>query len=305
MQAYFSQFEHKINILLREGKIQEAYSLCLQKNKEHPNSKDLMKLRKRVEEEIKRHNQEIIEEKMEKIHELENSQKFAEVLRELKPLLKADPDNKKLQKLYKKNKEKYLNTLKDLQQNFNKQQRSILKDLLEKNPAGFIEHIYELEKNNPDNPDIHELCREFRGLYIENKLEEKKELIYSDKFEDITHLLNDLRKIDYENPKLQEIEYLVNKRKRVNQIEEKKEYIYRGEVHLSRLIRMKKYDMAIILANEILEIDKKNKKVQKALKKAEDKYFKISSKGVIEKILKSLPALKKEYKSDKDSYTKL
>ena len=101
------------------------------------------------------------------------------------------------------------------------------------------------------------------------------------------------------------IEDSVKRRQYGSQVEEAGEFTYQGVQHLDVLMKLKKYDKAIIVAEEIVEFDKENKKIGKILKQAKSKFFAQSRDDSIQKMKSDQKKLKEEYLKDKSKFIKL
>jgi len=302
---FLEQLEQNLNGLIAEKKFKSAYEKCINILKENPEDKRFIKLKKRIEEEVEDSNKKIIKEKLEEIAPLWKDNKYVEILKELQELLKLSPKNTKLLDLYKKAQTAYIKEVKLLQDKFDKEQNKKLGKLLESDESKLLDELFYLEKNNPGNSHILELTKKFRTKLIENKIKEKSDLIYSDKYDSIQNFINQLRKIDKQSEIVDKLEHSTKKRELGTQFEEKTEFVYKGEQHLNNLMRLKKYDKAIKVAEELLSVDQNNKKVSKTLKKAEQKFFAQTKNETIESINKEKDKLKSEYEKDKKSFTKI
>ena len=303
--AYFEQAEQNIEILISEGKFKEAYEKCKRHLLQFPDENIFQKLKEKIEEKVQEKNEKVIDEKINEVKSLWKENNYVGILNKLKPLLKIDPENSRLRKLISKAQEEYKVKVEKLQKEFGKTQVEKLSKLLEEDGKLLLEELFLLEKNNPGNRQILRLTSDFRNKLIRKKIKEKSDLIRSEKYDDIENFISQLRKIDKKNSQIEKLEKSVKLQKHDTQLDEKSEYLYKSHTHLDTLMRLKKFDKAIIVANEILEVDENNEKILKTLKKAENLYFKSTKKTSIESIGKSLQNLSKEYKKDKTQFVKI
>lgn len=302
---YFEQIEQKIQILLSDKKYKEAYKLCIDFLNKFPEEKVFIKLKKKIEEEAFEKNLEIIDEKIDSIEKLWNEKKYSEILKTLQPLLKLAPDYKKLQKEISKAQELYQGQVKELQKNYLKVQREKFEKLLNEKSDWITQEFIHLERNSFEDQNLATLIAEYKEKYIQKKLHEKSELLKSDKFEAIYNLLAELKKIDPESLSLKKIEEEIKNQQHGSQIEETKEFVFSGENHLATLMKLKKYDKAIKVAEEIMETDKNNKRVAKILKEANSKFYAQSKDSVAEMITENQKNLDIEFQQNKDNFTKI
>lgn len=299
---YFAQNEQKINSLIGSKKYSEAYNFCKQLLLRFPEEKRILKLKSRIEKEVEAENEKVVEEKLDAIKPLFKSENYTEILKTLKDLLNFAPNNGKIKKLYLETQEKYQKKVEELQQDFIKTQSNRLNDLLAKAPNILLESLFELEKENPGNKTVLDLTANFRDKLISKKITEKEELIYSDKYQDIQNLIEQLKKIDEKNSRIQELEKLIHARQHQTQITQKGEFIYAGEKHLETLMKLKKYDKALKAAEELLSVQTNNQKVRKIFKAAEIKYLKLLHSQTVDTIVKNKESLKSEYSQSPDKF---
>lgn len=303
--AYFEQIEQKINHLLSEKKYAAAYSLCKEFLLKYPDEKFFFKLKKRVEDEIRDENQRIIKEKLNELQSLWDGEKYEEILKILKELLRLDPTNGKVKSWYKKTANAYQEKLSHLTSQFTKQQSEKLNQLLQKDPDHLLDELFYIERNNAKNIEVLRMTNSFRDKLITKKISAKQDLLKSEKYDSINNFIEDLKRIDPSNNQIKKLQDEILKRKSKSQSSEKISYIYKSEKQLKTLMKFKKYDKAIKAAQEILSIDQNNEKVQKILKKAENKFFKKSRETTIDSIIANLNQLKEQYKKDKSKFIKL
>ena len=93
---YLAQEEQKINGLIGSKRYSEAYNACKQLLLRFPEEKDLLKIKKRIENEVAEENEKIIEEKLNSLKPLWKSNSYADILKTLKELLALSPNNSKI-----------------------------------------------------------------------------------------------------------------------------------------------------------------------------------------------------------------
>lgn len=221
------------------------------------------------------------------------------------PLLKTAPNNEKLKRKIEKAQKLYTKKINRLEEEFIEKQEKKLKELIDKDPQQFIKELLSLEQENPGNIKVKELTQNFKEEIIDKKIARMKELLQSNKYSDIQNLISQLKKIDPENEKIIEIEEDLKRRKYGTQMENLGNYIYKGEQHLKTLMKLKKYEKAIIVANEILHLDTKNKNTEKTLKKAQAKSYITTREEMIKIISESNAKLAIDYRADKSTFIKI
>lgn len=303
--AYLIQVEQKIQSLISNKKYREAYNLCVTTLNQYPKQKVFEKLKEKIEDEVEEANKIVVEKKMDEVKKLWKEEKYSEILTILKDLQRISPDNRKVEKKYRKAQDAYLEKIKQLQIDFERKQNERLDKILNETPELLGDELFSLETNNPSNPNVKNLVNKFKDKLIAKLINEKKELLKSNKFDAIGNFLDELRKIETNNPLIIKLGEEINQRKYESEITQQSEFIYGGSKHLDTLMKLEKFDKAIIVAKEILAIDPNNKEAEKILQNAERKLYKQSRNLSIDNIYSSMQELKDEYLKDKSKFIKL
>lgn len=303
--AYFAQAEKNIHALINEKKYKEAYLKCKKYLQKFPDEGGFEKLMVKIEKLIIKENEKVIDRKIDETNKLWKKEEYRHILEILEPLLKLNRDNDKLKKKIVEAQEAYKEQVQKEAKEFENDQRKKFNKLFKKDEAELEEELFALERNNPGNDLAKRIAFEYRDKIIEKKINEKSDLIFSDKYDSITNLIIQLKRIDKKNPRILEIETAIKKRKAGTQMSEKGEYVYRGEKHLDTLMRLGKYDKASQVAREILEVDRGNKKVRSILINAEKKLFKQTQAAAVIAIKANYKKLKEAYKKDKTKFVKI
>ncbi len=302
---FFAQVKSNIIHLLSEKKFSEAYSKCNEILNKYPDNKDFYDLKERIESEVEKRNLQALEDKLKELKSLWKEEKFTEIIAELRNLRKTMPNNKKLENELKKAQEAYREQVLKLQKKFLKKQRENLEEILRTSPEKLPKVLFQLQKNNLENKEILSLTKEYQEKIIDKKLSEKSQLLGSEKFRDIEHLIEDLKKIDPTSDKLKKLEQKLRSEKVSKQGEEKKEYVYKGKQNLETLIKLHKYDKAIKAAEEILEVNPQDSSTKKALEKAKSLYYIQTRDLTIKEIDQEKQNLKNSYKKNKEDFIRI
>jgi len=302
---YFKQVEQKINYLIADKKLSEAFKLVNSMIKKFPEEKLFYDIRKKVIFEIESHNNKIVEEKMKEVKPLWKKKSYAEILKKLKPLLKITPSSERLKKDIIKAQERYQEEVNRLRQDFKNKQTVRLTKLMDEDEKTFLQELFELERANPGNKDVLSLTKHFRDRLIQRKIKERQDLIYSDKYDAIENFLVQLRKIDEKSERISKLQRDLYNRKRGSIMEEKSEFVFNALTHLNTLMRLKKYDKALQVSKEIIEVDKTNQDALKAYKKAKNKLYHQTRGLSIEAIQKDKPKIEADYQKDPTKFKKI
>jgi len=304
-EAYFQQIEKNLHLLVAEKKYEEAYNTLNGLMNKYPDEPLLKSMKKEIETRVEDQNKEIINEKIKKIEPLWKQKDYAKILGELTPMRQICPDHGKLNKLIDKAQIKYQKEVQKLQKDYLKNQKKRLEEIHKQTPGMLLDELFNLEKQNVGNEMILELTHTYREKIIIQKIKEKEELLFSDKYGAIENFITQLKKINDKSPQISKLEKMTKGRQYGTQMEEKKEFVYKAKAHLDTLMKLKKYDKAIKTAKEILELNPDNLQIAKVLKKAKEELFYQNRDTAADNIEKSLPALKAEYKKDKSKFVKL
>jgi len=302
---YSTQIESNILSLLNGGNFAAAYTKVNDLISLYPDNEKLFELKREIERRVEIQNRAVIEQKLAAIKPLWDKPDYAEILRELKAILDFAPNHEKVKKLYLKAQNEYRAQVEKLQKKFEKEKASLFDDLLKSDPERLLDELNILEQGNPGNPKVHQFIKKYRRAIIIKKIADKHELLNSDKFREIKEFLDILKKIDRNCPEIAEVESHVKIHTRSEHLEEKKEYIYKGKEYLDTLLKLKKYDKAIHVAEEILELDPGNGFAAAALKTARHKFFHENQGNAIDQIAKNAPLIQAEYSSTPSNFLRI
>lgn len=305
-EAFFRQIRRNIESLIVEGNLTEAYIRCKEILEKHPNQKGIIDLKKEVEEKMVAENREIIKTGIKEVKSLSNKNNKEQALKKLKELLDLSPNNENLKRLYLKIQKRYKNELDKARKVFLNHKTEELQKLMDiDDMTKLLQVLQTLSREYQENKEIQALAKSYREKIVEKEIRKKEELLSSTKFDDIDGFLNDLKKIDESSSAIKNVEAYIRKRKMGNQVENVEEFIFSSEDNLITLMKLKKYEEAVIVANEILKTSPENNNVKRILKKAKRKAFFLNQKEAVRRILQRLPALKAEYKKNKANFIRI
>ncbi len=302
MDAYFEQFSRNVNQVLADKDYKKAYKLCEEMALRFPGNSDVTAIKSRIVNEVRIENERVIESKLETFDELWDQKNYAEIIKQVQKLLKLDPTNKKLKKWNTKAQAAYKSQLDELQKDFYSKKEQDFETLLKNSPHLLVDALFNFDLSNPGNITVRKMTEKFRDKLIEKKIKEREDLIYSDKFEAIGNFIHELRNIDEKNPRIKDLEGMLKMWEHSDQQEQRSEFIYKGETHLETLMKLHKYDKAIKVAEEILEVDPSLTKVRKLLEKAQGKFFVQTREMTIGRIEADLPSAKVAYDQGRDDF---
>lgn len=302
---YIKQLAIKADSFLAERNYKKAYEIYQLLAEKFPMSREVFKIKEKIDKEVKRENEIKIKLKLKELKPYWKEKKYEQIIRQLKPYLVIAKDDKELINEYLKAQTKYKEQIETNQKNFKKEQIKKLSILVKTDEKAFFMELYQLEKNNPGNRFIKNLVSDFRNQYIHDKLNNNKELFESDKFDVIEKVINNLKTVNKRNARLLELEQEVKNRKFISQTTSKDESIYEGMTNLRTLIKLRKYSKALKAAKEIIRADNKNKEALKILKIAEKGFNKQIREQTINLIISKIPEIKEDYRNNRKNYIKI
>ncbi len=302
---YIKQLEKQIISLLTEKNYKKAYEKYQILAEKFPMSREVYKIREKIDNEISNENKDKIERKLKSLKQLWKENNYSQIIKELKPFFEIGKNNKKFIETYQKAQDLYRKTIENNQKNFRKNQDKKLAILLKNDAKEFLMELFQLEKNNPGNTFIRNLVKDYRSRYIQREIGRYKHLIAEEKFEVLDKIITGLKKVDRKNYELILFEKEVKNYRYTDQKGDKQESIYEGVNNLKTLIKIKKYAKAVKAANEIIRADKENKEAQSLLKKSEIGLSKQTREQTINLILEKNIETKLAYMKNKKSFIKI
>ncbi len=304
--AFFRQIRRNLEALMVEGRLAEAYSKGKEILQKYPDQKPIHDLMVDISKRMMSVNQQQVKDGVKEVKALNKSGDLVGALRKLKELITLSPQDSKLKRLYLKIQKTYKEKIDKQARNFMEQKSKEINELYEKGDMTMLlMRLQELAREYKDNKQMITLIRSYREKIIEQEVIKKKELINSTKFEDIRGFIKDLKKVDETSKTVKNLENYISRRQMGNQVENIEEFVFASEDSLTTLMKLKKFEEAVIVANEILKTNPANKKVLRVLKKAKRKAFFKNQKEVARKIKLSLPKLKQEYKKNKADFVRI
>ncbi|MFA6991696.1 MAG: hypothetical protein WC269_00215 [Candidatus Gracilibacteria bacterium] len=301
---YLTQLESKIRQMISMRFYKDAYDLCKKVLEKLPENRVFLDLKKEIENEVREENIKIVDKKIKEMKILLKEERYDDILHELRPVLETAPTKKliefyrKVQNLYKDKREKEkLEKFKKLHNNF--------ESLLKNDQNKLLDSIFTIEKNSIGNMEIQNMVKKYKKEIINRKISENMDLINSDKYKEIVNFLQQLKRIDPLSADVRRIERKIKIHVMNKQEGDRKETIYKGINYMENLIKMKKYDKALKIGDELLDMDKNNSMVKKLIKKADGNLYKQTKTESIKSIILSQKELDSEYSKDKIKFVEI
>ncbi len=305
MDPFFEQLKQNILALVSSGKAKDAYSRAKQLLAQYPDDEDVRRIYREVAEVIGDENERLVEKALPALEASFDTGDYAKVLSEAGRLLKFAPKHGDLKDLFFKAQRAYAEKLEHSVDLMEARHRQRFEELLANSPESLNEELFSLDMANPNNDVLHKLTSEFRDRLIEKLIKEKEELIYSDKFEAFEHFLSELRRIDPKSKRVMDLERLMKAGQGEMMQEDRLEFLYRGQQHLKTLLRLKKFDKAMKVAEEILVADPKASYAKRGLSEAKRKLYGESRAAAVDLVIAEREALKKSFQAEPQSFLRV
>jgi len=305
-EAYFHQLRRNIETLVAEGKLTEAFNQCNEVLQKHPDQEVFVDFKKTVAKKMLEKNKEKVKEGLKEVKTLRKNDRTEEALRKIKSLLELSPNNEKLKRLYLKVQKKYKRKLEETEGKFLEQKKKTFQDLVKKDQiTQLLKELDTTESEYLGDKNIMTLVQSTREAVIQAAIAKKKELLNSTKFDDIRNFIQDLKNINKKSPIIKKLEDGIKRKQMGENIWNMEEFIYTGEHNLETLMKLGKYEEALVVSKELLKTDPENKEVKKIYKKARRKAFFQNRKETIKNIKEKLPSLKAEYQKNKENFVSI
>ena len=303
--VFLEQSIRNISILISEGKYKDAFGKLSVLMQSYPNNSQLHALKRKIQQEVLIENNKLIERELPKVKDLVRSQDFAKALNQLRDLKKYNPAHKELLKLLTKVQVKYIEESEKQKKIFMKSKLNYFNKILLERPNDLLDELYVFNSNNVGNKVAMQISNKMRDKLIEKLIDDQKDLLYSDKFDAIKNFMSRLKAIDPDNSRIKELEPLLLDWKLLHQTDKKREFLYKGLNHLETLMKLKKYDKALKVSTELLDLEPESKKLKNAVKKAESHLFSQTRSESAELIKSAQKKLKEELRSNPKSFIQI
>ncbi len=273
IQDIFNQYLERAELALTDGKLKDAYTLCMKVLENDPENSRALELKRRIESTIENYNIHSVDEKLEALKPLWEKGEYDKIIKELTELYRYAPHYEKLESALAQAQAMY----RGLYTNQESEKKTTYKSQLDQlfTEKKYIELIEAMQKNSraaAQDTDVRNLHADYRRKIIQEKIQEKKSLFESEKYEDIVNFLYQLQEIDKNSELI--IDLLRDYRKKLldSQIDDKQEFILRASENAKTLYQVGKYEKAMQVAEEILHMDPKNVFANSIYKKAKSTF---------------------------------
>lgn len=305
-EAFELQLKKNIEALVANERFSEAFEECVQILRKSPGNTLFTELKKDIEDRMFEINKEKIKDGIREAEKFYKSKDTVNALKKTRDMLLLAPNDSTLIKMYAKYQDKYREELQAVEQTFVQKKSEEFKKLLDAQSYSIlIQEIDSLVSEHSANKPIMGLVDRTRDTLIAQEIKEKKELLSSTKFDEIFDFITTLKNIKNNSMVVLKLEAEMKRRKAGSTMRTIGDFVYAGENDLETLIKLGKYNEAVQVATELLQVNPGNVKVKKFFAKAKKKAFIFNRDEAIEAVKKTLPALEAEYKANKSAFVTL
>jgi len=305
-QETFNATLQQIKEMIDQGQWLDAHRSCIEVLRFDPENIKVIRLKNKIEKKVRKINIEAIKSDMKQLMPLWKAKNYPALMENIRLLAPYIDEYKPLKKFALAVEKEYQNfVLAEQEKNYH-QDIGTIKDLIGKKQ--FQEGIRLAEKLRIQKmhlPEVYKLISDLRKKWVDYEIECKRALLNTDKWEDIILFYQGLLRIDGKSAKIKNLIEKAKKHSQMKRIEEKRDYIYSGLEKIKTLFQLKKYESAMIAANEIIMVDPENKKAGEYADKAKIKVARLIDKELIQQMKSSIKKNKQDYRLDKKNYIKL
>lgn len=296
----------QIKLFISEEKLQEAYRACLEILRYDPENIHVIRLKNKIEKKVKKINRKSVKADLAKLKPLWREKKYEELFMNLKKLESFLPDYPHLKTILLRAKKRYDKQFNHRQKRFYHDEiKRIYQLIIDKKFQDAILVNEKLQTLKIHGEALKKLLLYTRQKWIDDELEQNKILLQGEKYEDMLLFLQKLLKIDPNNLRLRHlIEGKKNQYQRYR-IDEKREFIYASLEKIRTLYLRKKYEKTVDAAEEILNVDPKNKEANFFWKRALRKTRRLIQKECCALLIEARRALWEEYRKNRNEFTRI
>ncbi len=306
IQDVLNQYIDRARLLLTEGKIKDAYTLCMKVVETDPTHSGALELRKTIEDSIQNYNLHTIDEKLELLKPLWEKGEYDKLIKELTELYRYAPHYEKLEEALAQAQAMYRNIYNTQSETkVTGYQESLEQLFQQKKYKELIEMTQKNARQASQDPTVRDLHAKYRKKIISSKLAEKKSLFESEKYEEIVNYLYQLQDIDRNSEELAQLLRTYRERLLSSQIDDKREFILRASENAKNLYQLGKFEKAMVVAEEILHIDPKSGFAKNIWRSAKSKFETAIQDETEDQISSNFTTFTEEVKATPQNFIKL
>jgi hypothetical protein len=296
----------KISELMKQEKWADAYRACIEVLRFDPENIKVIRLKNRIESGVRKANIKALKEDMKQLMPLYKARNFPVLMENLKQLESYVNQYLPLKKFMMRVAKEYeAYQANEREKLYHLEIENIKRIVKEGNFQEALRQAEKLRVLNIHYPEVRVLLQSVKDHWINHELELKRDLLDSEKYEDMLIFYQGLLRIDGKSEKIKKLIARDKKRGQMHKVEEKRDYIYAGLEKIKTLFQLRKYESAMMASREILEIDPENPTAKKYYEHAKHKVRTIMEREVIEQIKKAQVKNKQDFRLNRKNYVRI
>lgn len=305
-QVVLAEALQRIKNLMSQEKWLDAHRACLEILRFDPDNLKIIRLKNKIEREVKKINIKAIKDDLKKIKPLFQEKRFDELLNHLKELEPYRHDYRPLDAFIRKVQKAYIAEVgEQRKENYEDEMKRIDIFIEQQKYQDAIRAAQRLRIAKVNESEVKKKVERIKREWVDHEMQQNEKLFSSEKYEEALMKAQEIKKIDPDSTKLNRFIEGMKKKYQQYKVMEKRDFIYKGLEKARTLLQLKKYDKAMRAAKEILDIDPENKKAQYMFAKAKRKAAKSTDKELSKQMKKAHKNMKEDYKKDKTKFTRI
>ena len=305
-QVVLSEAFQRIKNLMSQEKWLDAHRACLEILRFDPENLKIIRLKNKVERQVKKVNIKAIKEDLKSIQPLWKEKKYDALLEHLKELEPYRNEYKPLDTFIKKVQKAYLAKVGEQQKEHYGSELERIDQLMKvEKYQEAIRAAQKLRIARKNDTELKRKVQHIKDAWVNREIRLNDQLLKSEKYEEALMKAQEIKKIDSNSQKLNGLVAAIKKKYQRHKVMEKRDFIYKGLEKARTLLQLKKYGKAMQATQEILDIDPENKKAQYMFTKAKRKYAKSTDNELRKQMKKSHKSMKEMYKKEKSKFTRI
>ncbi len=303
---YKDQLVKRIETLIAGGNFEKANNLCLEVLEKEPDDADMIRLVALIEQRVQSENEKRIDDVLQELEPLWKQAKYLEIIQRLTDVKKYSKDYAPLLQAMSKAQSEYRKIAENNAKEEFKKIEVEFEELLKENRLDeVVSKCIEIENSQLKTPEMLAMADKFKLKVVDIQLNNSKDLIKSDNYDEALSYLENLKNIA---PRYEKLHNIIEETKfrRVNNISaEHQETAYKAVNNVKDLLRLEKYEEAYQAAQELVVYNPNSKIAKQLLKESESKFNNQLRDETVAQIEKDKPALKDDYQKNKDNYKRI
>lgn len=303
---YQKQIIKNIESLIAAKEFQKAQDACNEILESNPDNTKVIRMLDIIDRKVQEENEDKINAAMKDLAPLWEKEEYSKIIRKLHELKEYSPNYEPLiQEITRAETEYRVELNKEQEKEVEEVKKSFEKLFSEDKLDDVIQKCHELENSRIKNEELVAYSKEIRKRLIDTQLANKKDFLAGDHYDEILSFLEGLSQI---SPGYKKVSNLIEeiKLRKVNNVSlEQEETSFEAVDNVKTLLKLGKYEEALVAAKELQIYNPSSKVVDGLVKEAEEKFHQEMDEETSEQIKESEKKMKEEREKNPDDYTTL